>query len=117
LEKIFVQYGKQQKAFLFGPIEDNEYDPKMDTWPTDYAQMNILLSDETNHPLNLPDIQSLDYALRGFHPIEYMLWGVNSAKTANEFSPREIQYLTSLTEDVKNALRLTACRLDIGLCR
>lgn len=90
------------EGFLFGPVEDNEYDPKMDTWPTDYSEMNVLLADEANHPLDLADIQSLDYTLRGFHPIEYMLWGVNSNKTAAEFTNREIKYLTSLSADVED---------------
>lgn len=90
------------EGYLFGPVEDNEYDPKMDTWPTDYAEMNVLLNDSLHHPLDVADIESLDYSLRGYHPIEYMLWGVNSNKTAAEFTSRQVKYLTSLAEDVKN---------------
>ncbi|SFQ28340.1 imelysin family protein [Parafilimonas terrae] len=88
------------EGFLFGPVEDNEYDPKMDTWPTDYSEMNTLLADESN-ALELADIQKLDYSLRGFHPIEYMLWGEKSNKTAAEFTDREIKYLISLSADVE----------------
>src|SRR5262245_58279805 len=29
---------EQCEGFLFGPVEDNDYDPNMDTWPTDYVQ-------------------------------------------------------------------------------
>lgn len=90
------------EGFLFGPVEDNEYDPKMDTWPTDYSEMNTLLADEAGHALDLADIQTLDYSLRGFHPIEYMLWGKSSDKTAAQFTAREIKYLTSLSADVED---------------
>ncbi len=89
------------EGYLFGPVEDNEYDPKMDTWPTDYTQMNILLNDSAHHQLDLADIQSLDYTLRGYHPIEYMLWGVNSNKKVSEFTGRQVKYLLSLSLDVK----------------
>ena len=90
------------EGYLFGPVEDNEYDPKTDTWPTDYSQMNVLLNDSVNHTLDLADIQSLDYSLRGYHPIEYMLWGVNSNKKASEFTSRQVKYLLSLSLDLQS---------------
>lgn len=95
------QIWEGSEGYLFGPVEDNEYDPKMDTWPTDYTQMNVLLNDSANHPLDLTDIESLDYSLRGYHPMEYMLWGVNSNKQASEFTSRQVKYLLSLSLDVQ----------------
>ena len=35
---------EQCEGFLFGPVEDDEYDPQMDTWPTDAVQFDSLLN-------------------------------------------------------------------------
>ena len=35
---------EQCEGYLFGPVEDNEYDPQMDTWPTDANEFDSLLS-------------------------------------------------------------------------
>ncbi|MEP6683188.1 MAG: imelysin family protein, partial [Parafilimonas sp.] len=55
---------EQCEGFLFGPVEDNEYDPQMDTWPTDQTQFDSLLA--SNNALNVTDIEALPYSLRGF---------------------------------------------------
>ncbi len=91
---------EQSEGFLFGPVDVNEYDPKTDTWPTDYNQMDALLN--SSNPLNLSDIQALDYSLRGYHPLEYMLWGENSNKTVAEFTPRQMKYLQNLALDLQS---------------
>lgn len=89
------------EGFLFGPIEDNEYDPQTDTWPTDYQQINELLADQS-HTLDVADIKTLDYSLRGYHPVEFMLWGESGNKKATDFTDREKQYLKSLSHDLSN---------------
>ncbi|MCL6523691.1 MAG: hypothetical protein K6T34_03420 [Thermoflavifilum sp.] len=99
------QVWEQCEGFLLGPVEDNEYDPRMDTWPVDYIQMDSLLA--SNESLNLSTIQQLDLALRGFHPVEYLLWGKNGNKLPTDFNSREMQYLLALTADlVQNTQQL-----------
>lgn len=88
------------EGYLFGPVEDNEYDPQTDSWPTDYVQMNDLL--KSANPLAVSDVEKLDYSLRGYHPIEYILFGVSGNIAASEITARQKQYLVSLTADVKN---------------
>lgn len=90
---------EQSEGFLFGPVEDNEYDPKTDTWPTDYAQMDSLLG--STNTFSEAEIENLDYTLRGYHPIEYMLWGKGSNKTAASLTAREKQYLAALSTDLQ----------------
>ena len=89
---------EQSEAFLFGPVEDNDYDPNMDTWPTDYVQMDSLLA--SDNPLEVSDIQSLTLSLRGFHPIEYIIFGDHGSRTAAELTERQKMYMMSLSEDL-----------------
>ena len=70
---------EQCEGFLFGPVEDNEYDPQMDTWPTD--QTNLILYLSSNNALELTDIEALPYNLRGFHPVEYLIFGEHGKKS------------------------------------
>ncbi len=91
---------EQSEGFLFGPVDVQEYDPKTDTWPTDYGEMDALLN--SSHPLTLPDIQTLDYSLRGYHPLEYMLWGKNSNKTLADFTDRQLLYMKNVALDLQS---------------
>ena len=89
---------EQSEGFLFGPVEDNDYDPNMDTWPTDYIQLDSVLS--SSNALTVPDIQSFTLSLRGFHPIEYIIFGDNGTRTAAEITERQKAYMISLSSDV-----------------
>jgi len=91
---------EQCEGFLFGPVEDNDYDPQMDTWPTDYVQMDSLLN--SSNPLAITDIQNVTLSLRGYHPIEYIIFGNHGSRTAASISARQKQYMLSLSEDLKN---------------
>jgi predicted lipoprotein len=91
---------EQCEGFLFGPVEDNDYDPQMDTWPTDYVQMDSLLN--SSNPLAINDIQNVTLSLRGYHPIEYIIFGHHGNRTAASITARQKQYMVSLSEDLKN---------------
>jgi putative iron-regulated protein len=85
---------EQTEAWLFGPVSSDNIDPRIDTWPVDFnALENILAgSDELNETY----VDGLDDALKGFHPIEYLLWGQDGSKTAADFTEREKEYLLGL---------------------
>ncbi len=89
---------EQCEGFLFGPVEDNDYDPNTDTWPTDYNQMDSLLA--SSNALTADDIKVLPQSLRGYHPIEYMIFGKGGSKTSADLTERQKTYLSGLTEDV-----------------
>jgi len=92
---------EQCEGYLFGPVEDDNYDPNMDTWPVDYVQMDSLLA--SSNALQLTDIENLStLSLRGYHPIEYVLWGKDGKRTAASITARQKQYITSLSLDLKN---------------
>lgn len=97
---------EQGEGFLVGPVEDNNYDPHMDTWPVDTSSLNKLIKGST--PLDLNTVANLeDDALHGFHPAEYIMWGVDGKKKATDITAREMIYLTSLTQDITNTCAKT----------
>jgi putative iron-regulated protein len=89
---------EQCEGFLVGPVEDNDYDPNTDTWPTDYTQMDSLLA--SSNALQLSDVEMLPQTLRGYHPIEYLIFGIGGTKKASEITARQKQYLVSLSGDI-----------------
>lgn len=98
--KSLREVWEQSEGFLFGPVEDNDYDPNMDTWPTDYVQLDSLIT--SSNPLMVSDIQNLTLSLRGFHPIEYIIFGNHGAKKAADITARQKQYMVSLSSDITN---------------
>ena len=88
------------EGFLIGPVESEDYDPNSDTWPTDYHQMDSLLT--SSNPLSVTDVQNLPQTLRGYHPIEYLIFGEGGARKASELDARKQQYLLSLSADLLN---------------
>lgn len=95
---------EQSEGFLIGPVEDDNYDPYMDTWPTDHEQMNALLagSQELNVAYLESETSDAQLTLRGFHPLEYLLWGTDGQKDPSTYTDREKQYMTALAQDILN---------------
>jgi putative iron-regulated protein len=88
------------EGFLIGPVEANDYDPNSDTWPTDYHQMDSLLA--SGNPLAESDVQALPQTLRGYHPIEYLIFGEGGSRVPADLDARKKQYLLSLSADLLN---------------
>ncbi len=86
------------EGFLIGPVEAYDYDPNSDTWPTDYHQMDSLLA--SNNTLTVTDVQNLPQTLRGYHPIEYLIFGVGGSRVVSDLDARHMQYLVSLSSDL-----------------
>jgi len=86
------------EAWLFGPIDADEIDPRIDTWPVDFNDLDAVLANSETLDENY--IDGLEESLKGFHPIEYLLWGKESNKTADQFTTREKEYLTALTANL-----------------
>ncbi|XZF16565.1 imelysin family protein [Chitinophagaceae bacterium MMS25-I14] len=88
------------EGFLFGPVEDNDYDPNMDTWPTDKNQMDSLLT--SGAVITAQAVQGYTLSLRGYHPIEYIIFGDHGSRTAASLTAEQKQYMVALTEDLKS---------------
>ncbi|MFT3908880.1 MAG: imelysin family protein [Ferruginibacter sp.] len=92
---------ERSEGFIFGPVEDNEYDPDTDTWPVDFVSLDALLAD-MSHDLSVADIHALsNRALKGYHPLEYVLWGEGGTRTAASLTDRQKTYMVSLAALLK----------------
>lgn len=83
------------EGFLFGPVATGNIDPRIDTWPINFTDLDSIIAG--NETFTEAYINNLEDALKGFHPVEYLIFGINGAKTAAEFSAREKELLVALT--------------------
>lgn len=90
---------EQSEGFLYGPVSSQNIDPRIDTWPVDYTALENVLS--SNIEFTEQEINALDDALKGFHPIEYLIFGQNGAKKYDQFTQREKDYLMALGLNIK----------------
>lgn len=93
---------EQCEGFLIGPVEDDNYDPNMDTWPMDYQQLDSFVTNSTS--FTPATIQDINQSLRGFHPLEFILWGTNGNATAASLTAKQKQYMVGLSQDVLNTV-------------
>ncbi|OKS87579.1 imelysin family protein [Mucilaginibacter polytrichastri] len=88
------------EGFLFGPVEDFNYDPTMDSWPVDKNELDAILA--SNNALGVTDVNALQDTQKGFHAIEYIIFGLGGTQKAANITAREKIYLTSLTQSLYN---------------
>ncbi len=93
---------EQCEGFLIGPVEDNNYDPDMDTWPVDYHQLDSFITTSTS--FDVATVHSLEQSLKGFHPLEFILWGRNGDATVDSITAKEKLYMVSLSQDIQNSV-------------
>lgn len=94
------QVWEKTEAHLFGPVATNNIDPRIDTWPVDFIRLDSVMS--SSHVLTESYIDDLEESLKGFHPIEYLLFGLGGRKNANELTVRQKEYLEALTLNLRN---------------
>ncbi len=90
---------EQSEASLFGPVSTNSIDPRIDTWPIDFNRLDSIL--KSSAVFNQMYIEQLEESLKGFHPIEYLLFGRGTSKQFSKFDNRQLEYLVALSENLK----------------
>ena len=90
---------ENSEAQLFGPVETDNIDPHIDTWPVNFSDLEAQLN--SGHAFTEDYINDLEDALKGFHPIEYLIFGQNGTKKASDLTDRELAYLNALALNVK----------------
>jgi putative iron-regulated protein len=91
---------EQSEAHLFGPVATDEIDPRIDTWPVNFTDLDAQLS--SDHEFTSDYIDGLDNALKGFHPIEYLIFGKEGDKKGADFTDRQFEYLTALAQNLQD---------------
>lgn len=90
---------EQAEGFLFGPVDIQGIDPSIDSWPVNVIDLDAVLS--SSDPLTKEYIDGLEGTLKGFHTLEYLLFGLDGTKTIVEFTDRQIEYLKACAQSLK----------------
>ncbi|MCC6727022.1 MAG: imelysin [Saprospiraceae bacterium] len=96
------------EGFLYGPVDTKGLDPAMDSWPVNVTDLENVLN--SNNNLTVDYVDGLDGTLRGFHTIEYLLFGEDGTKLVTDFTVRQFEYLGACGE----SLKLTTAKLYEG---
>jgi putative iron-regulated protein len=89
---------EQSEGFLFGPVDQQGIDPSMDSWPVNQPDLDAVLA--SSDALTTAYIDGLDGTLKGFHTIEYLLFGLENNKPIDDFTAREFEYLYSTSQNL-----------------
>ena len=84
---------EQSEGFLFGPVDQEGIDPSIDSWPVNVTDLNNVLA--SSNTLTVDFLAQQEGTLKGFHTIEFLLWGVSGNKLVGEITPREFEYLAA----------------------
>ncbi len=96
---------EQTECFGFGPAESLGYDGALDTWPVNETDLKALL--KSSDQLTASSVEKLKETEKGFHVIEYFLFGTDKSRQAMDLAPRELELLTLLgTDFAQNANNL-----------
>ncbi|MBC7425580.1 MAG: hypothetical protein H7321_03500 [Bacteroidia bacterium] len=86
------------ECFLFGPVATLELDPSIDDWPLNSVDLDSVMA--TSNTFTPSYVASLSTSLKGFHAIEYLIFGKNGNRLAADFTAREKEYLGALCADL-----------------
>jgi predicted lipoprotein len=95
---------EQSEGFLTGPVDSQGLDPAMDTWPVQPSE----IADEIAK-VNGNDVRDLDQvgvSAKGFHAIEFLLFGEEGSKTLATQTAAERSYLVSLASSVQDVIKV-----------
>lgn len=95
---------EQSEGFLFGPVDQNGYDPSLDTWPLNKTDLDLVLN--SNISMTPEYAATLADNQKGFHTVEYLIYGESSNKTASQFTAREFEYLKAISQNLQDVANL-----------
>ncbi len=86
------------ETWAYGPAETLDFDPNLDDWPVSTNELSSTLDSKSD--FTSATLRKLDTTSRGFHGIEYVLFGRNN-NSAEDFSANELSYLKVAGEDLE----------------
>ncbi len=92
---------EQSEGFLFGPVDSKGIDPSIDSWPVNVEDLNAVLNSKDSLTKEYVDL--LEGTLKGFHTIEWILFGESGDKKVEEISRREFEYLIACAKSLKGS--------------
>jgi putative iron-regulated protein len=88
---------EQTECFGFGPTTSLGYDGALDTWPVNETDFKALIKSKV--PLTATSVGNMKETEKGFHVIEYFLFGQDKGRQPNDLAVRDLQYLQLLGKD------------------
>jgi predicted lipoprotein len=88
---------EQTEGFLFGPVDSFGFDPALDSWPVNTTDLDAVLASDDE--LTAAFVAGLDETQKGFHTIEYLIYGEDGDKPASALTARELAYLAALGDE------------------
>jgi predicted lipoprotein len=93
---------EQSEGFLTGPVDSQGLDPAMDTWPVQPNEINDEIAKVEGNRLR--DLSQVGVSAKGFHAIEFLLFGEEGSKTLATQTAAERSYLVSLAGSVHDVI-------------
>ncbi len=90
---------EESESFLFGPVDSYRFDPALDSWPVNRTDLDAVLA--SSDPLTPAYVGNLQETQKGFHTVEYLLFGDGGTKRVGDFTTRQFEYLTAITAEMK----------------
>jgi putative iron-regulated protein len=90
---------EKSEGFLYGPVDTEGIDPAIDSWPVDVTAINNILN--STQAITSSLLESNNEA-RGFHTLEFFVWGLNGNKTATQLTSRELDYLKAAAQNLQS---------------
>ena len=87
------------ETWAYGPAETLDFDPNLDDWPVSTNELAATLDSKSDFTSRT--LQKLDTTSRGFHGIEYVLFGRDN-KLVEDLNSNELAYLKNAGEDLEN---------------
>jgi putative iron-regulated protein len=104
---------EQTECFGFGPASSLGYDGALDSWPVNETDFKAML--KSGISLNSDSIEKLKETEKGFHVIEYFLFGQNKSRQASDLVQRDLNFLQLLGVDFAKVARDLATSWSKGI--
>ncbi|MCB0338210.1 MAG: hypothetical protein KDD53_01335 [Bdellovibrionales bacterium] len=104
---------EESETALFGPVDFRGFDPALDSWPVNRVDLQGVL--DSGFALTDASVSSLDPSLKGYHTIEFLLFGIGGSKTVEDFTEREFAYLIAATHDLQGVASLLQQSWTVGI--
>jgi putative iron-regulated protein len=93
------EWWSESQAMLFGPARNSKLSGLIDSFPVIVADVEQVLA---TYPLINEDlIVGFSGSLKGFHALEYLLFGIDGKKQVSEFTEKEFQYMGAVALEME----------------
>ena len=89
---------EQSEGFLFGPVDAYGFDPALDSWPVNRTDLDAVLRGPD--ALTESYVRALDPTLKGFHTVEYLLFGAERRTVVSDLTPRQMSYAVAAATEM-----------------